>query len=412
MLALLLARRGVEVTLLESHLDFDREFRGDTLHPAILDILDQLGLAERVLALRHFRLIAATLHTPSSSFTPVDFRRLHVKYPFVAFLHQKLFLELVADELRKLPNCRLLLGAMVQELVEERGRVEGVRYRSADGLHEVRAALTVAADGRFSKLRRLAGLNPKLLGPPFELMWFRLPRYPEDVETFQGPPASAQLLTTYLELLTEGHPEKSAGAFARMGHGHMMAAFDRFDHWQIGYFFPAGQYQALKAAGVGPLRQNILALEPRFARHLEGLTQWEHFCPLSVSMSRCATWHRPGFLMIGDAAHTMTPAAGAGIKYAIEDAVVAANLLAEPLRQNRLRRRDLAEVQRQRLWPTRLIQTAGVFGQVNVLGQVLNPRQALPLPIGLARMLFGLPLLRDLPARFVAYGMWPVRVEQ
>jgi 2-polyprenyl-6-methoxyphenol hydroxylase-like FAD-dependent oxidoreductase len=410
MLALLLGRRGVQVTLLEAHRDLDRQFRGDTLHPVILEILDQVGLADGVLRLPHFRIRGATLYTPQGEFTPFDFRMVRSRFPFIVFIHQAVFLDFLATEARKLPSFRLVFGANVQRLVEEGGVVRGVRYRSADGWHEVRAPLTVGADGRFSRLRHLAGFEARPLAPPFELLWFRLPRLSGDEERFATAPVPTPDGLA-LRVWADGHPRKSAGVLGRFGGGRVVALFDRFDHWQVGYFFPPGQYPALKAAGVGPLRSSIIALEPRLEPHLEGLTDWHQFFPLSVAMGRCRRWYRPGLLLIGDAAHPMTPAAGAGIKYAIEDAVVAANVLAGPLRAGRVGVGDLARVQQLREWSTRFIQALGAFAQKRLFGFFLRSARVGLVP-GWVRLLFGVPGFRPLLARMVGIGLWRVRVKR
>jgi 2-polyprenyl-6-methoxyphenol hydroxylase-like FAD-dependent oxidoreductase len=202
----------------------------------------------------------------------------------------------------------------------------------------------------------------------------------------------------------------SAVAFGHVGRDFFFGAFHRIDHWQAGYIFRPGMYSALRAAGLPAFRKSITDLEPRFAPHLEHLQDWHQLSPLSVAFSRCRRWYKPGLLLIGDAAHTMTPAAGAGIKYAIEDAVEAANLLAEPLRAGRVRVRDLEAVQRQREWPTRFIQAAGAWAQKNFWGRILRTRGRDLFPRWV-RFLLRLPLLRALPGRGVAFGLWRVKVE-
>ncbi len=409
MLALLLARRGVDVTLLEAHHDFDRQFRGDTLHPAILDVLDEIGLAERLLTLPHVKWYAPTFFARDGPFTPFDLRRLPTRFAYILFMPQERFLAFLAAEAAQYPNFHLVMGAEVRRLVESRGKIEGVRYRASDGWHEVRAHLTVGADGRFSRVRQLAGIKPVTTSPPMELLWFRIPRLPGDESEFGS-----------LEAVLRGNPwvmvsgEGGPVVFGHAGQKHMVVAFNRIDHWQIGVFFPPGEYPALRTAGLEAFRQLILELEPRFRRHLESLRDWHQLVPLSVAFSRCRKWHLPGLLLIGDAAHVMTPAAGAGIKYAIEDAVVAANVLAGPLGTGTVRRKHLADIQRRREWPTRLMQWFGGQAQRRLLARFLrfgNARTFRP-KIGWAiRLLFRLPLLRDLPARMVAYGLWRVHVE-
>ena len=406
MLALLLARRGVPVTLLEAHHDFDRQFRGDTLHPAILEILGQIGLAEKLHQLPHVKWYGPTIFTEDGPFQLFDFRRLHARFPYILTMPQERFLEFLAEEARKYPHLRLVMGANVQRLVEEGGVVRGVRYRGGDGWHEVQATLTVGADGRFSRVRHLAGIKPITVSPPMELLWFRLPHLPGDARQF-GTLEEASESHPFMVMKGEG---VSAVAFGHVGQDFIFAAFHRVDHWQVGYIFRPGLYPALRAAGLPAFRKSITDLEPRFTPHLEHLQDWHQLSPLSVAFSRCRRWYKPGLLLIGDAAHTMTPAAGAGIKYAIEDAVEAANLLAEPLRAGRVRLRDLEAVQRRREWPTRFIQAAGAWAQKNFWGRILRTRGKDLFPRWV-RFLLRLPLLRALPGRGVAFGLWRVKVE-
>jgi 2-polyprenyl-6-methoxyphenol hydroxylase-like FAD-dependent oxidoreductase len=385
MLALLLARGGVPATLLEAHSTFDRDFRGDTIHPGILEILDEIGLADRLHQLQHVKMYGPTIPTAGGSVMLFDFRRLlKTRFPYIMWMPQPIFLQFLAEEARKYTSFRLVMGANVRQLIEEDGVVCGVRYRAADGWHEVRASLTVSADGRFSRLRKLGGFTTIQTSSPVELLWFRLPRLP-------------------------GDPKGTGIASVRFGEGQILIMIDRADHWQVGYFFPTGNYQKLRAAGMEAMRHNIVALEPRFAENVEHLMDWKQFSLLSVASSRCPRWYKPGLLLIGDAAHTMTPAAGSGIKYAIEDAVVAANVLSASLKAGRVRVQDLAEVQRRREWPTRFIQAFGAFFLKQVIGRALRSGKPIRVPrfVGL---LFRLPLVPKLFAWLVAFGLWQVHV--
>jgi 2-polyprenyl-6-methoxyphenol hydroxylase-like FAD-dependent oxidoreductase len=248
-----------------------------------------------------------------------------------------------------------------------------------------------------------------MLAGPIELLWFRLPRLPGDAQELESVESAVR---SNAGLVINGEGESAVG-FVYRGNGFLLVAFNRLDHWQIGYIYPEGTYQALKAAGMEPFRRSIVDVEPRLTQHLESLTDWRQLVPLSVALSRCRRWYKPGLLLIGDAAHVMTPAAGAGIKYAIEDAVEAANVLAVPLRAGQVRLRDLAEVQRRREWPTRLVQWTAAWPQ-RLMARVFRTRQRaggpprLPL---LLRLLLRLPLLRYLPAQFIGLGLWRVRVE-
>jgi 2-polyprenyl-6-methoxyphenol hydroxylase-like FAD-dependent oxidoreductase len=386
-LALLLARRGVNVTLLEAHLDFDREFRGDTIHPSVMEIMDQLGLAERLLELRHTKVRSATVQTVAGPFTPLDFSHLKTKYPYITMMPQRSFLEFITGEAERYPNFRLSMGARVRELVEEDGVVRGVRYEGKDGWREVRAVLTVGADGRGSRLRRLAGFEPVKTSPPMDVLWFKLPR-------------------------EEGDPE---GAMGRVGRGHIVILLDRYEYWQAGYVITKGTFPELRQEGIGALQRSFAELVPEFADRVERLEDWKQVSLLSVESSRCPRWYKPGLLLIGDAAHVMSPVGGVGINYAIQDAVVAANVLGEPLKESQaqlkeLDTRYLAAVQRRRELPTRFIQVVQTQIQRRVLASVLRSEQPLAPPRWL-RLLPRVPLVRSVPARIFGLGLWPVRVK-
>ena len=248
-------------------------------------------------------------------------------------------------------------------------------------MQELRAMLTVGTDGRFSRTRRLAGMEPIKTAPPMDVLWFRLPRKPED--------------------------PKDAGVLFRLGRGHFLILLDRSEEgdWQVGYVIPKGSYQQLRAAGLGALRQSIVELVPEFANRVEYLKDWTQASVLSVESSRLPRWWQPGLLLIGDAAHVMSPVGAVGINYAIQDAVEAANVLAGPLQTGRLKVSDLAEVQRQREWPTRIIQKFQALMQQRIVVRGLDPRKPFRLPFFLR-----LPLLRDLPARLIAFGVRRVHV--
>jgi 2-polyprenyl-6-methoxyphenol hydroxylase-like FAD-dependent oxidoreductase len=385
-LALLLARKGVDVTLLEAHPDFDREFRGDTLHPSVMEIMDQLGLAERLLELRHSKISSFTIQTDEGPFSPIDLSRLKTKFPYITVMPQTSFLEFITGEAKRYPNFRLVMGARVRELVEEDGVVRGVRYEGEDGLHEVRAALTVGADGRGSRVRRLAGIEPIKTSPPMDVLWFKLPREPGDAE----------------------------GLVGQFGRGHIAIMLDRNDHWQAGYVILKGTFPELRHEGIGELRRQFAELIPEFADRLEHLTDWRKVSLLSVESSRCPTWHKPGLLLIGDAAHVMSPVAGVGINYAVQDAVSAANILDGPLRESQGRlvvvdEKHLAAVQRRRELPTRVIQAFQAQLQKNVLAPALGSSGPFSPPL-LLKLLPRIPVLRDLPGRLIGYGVWPSRV--
>jgi 2-polyprenyl-6-methoxyphenol hydroxylase-like FAD-dependent oxidoreductase len=383
-LALLLARRGVPVTLLEMHKDFDREFRGDTVHPSVMEILDQIGLADQLHEIPHTKVTGPTIQFSDGPFRPFDLGRLKTRFPYILMVPQVRFLEFITREAAKYPQFKLVMQANAHQLVEENGVVRGVRYLASDGLHEVRATLTVGADGRFSQLRRLAGFEPFKTSPPMDVLWFRLPKLP-------------------------GEPEVVGGAFGGIGRGRILILLERTGYWQAGLVFPKGEYQELRAKGVEAVRRTITEIEPRYTRHAESLSDWQQLTLLSVESSRCPLWHKPGLLLIGDAAHVMSPVGGVGINYAIQDAAVASNVLTKPLLAGRVSDADLAEVQRLREWPTRAIQGMQSFMQRNLVAGALRAQQAINAPWQL-KLFVRIPILRDLPSKWIAFGVRRVRL--
>ena len=384
-LGLLLARKRIPVTVLEAHPDFDRDFRGDTVHPATLELLAQLGLAERIHQLPHGKFRTLRLQTRDGTVTLGDLGRLRTPYPYVMTLPQAKFLELLAEEAQRFPDFRLVMRANVQRLVEINGAVRGVRYRDAENRwHEVRANLTVAADGRFSKLRHLAGIEPIKTAPPMDVVWFRLPRNPAD-------------------------PGEGAELF--LGGGRFAVILDRGDEWQIGYIILKGSFGVLRAAGIEALRAGLVEVIPWLADRVERLHDWQQVTVLNVESSRVSCWHKPGLLLIGDAAHVMSPVGGVGINVAIQDAVEAANLLTEPLRRGMVTDRNLAAVQKRREFSVKVIQRIQRVMQDRIAAPGLSAGQTFHLPWWL-RMLTALPGLRDLPAQMLMFGPRRVRLQE
>jgi 2-polyprenyl-6-methoxyphenol hydroxylase-like FAD-dependent oxidoreductase len=381
-LALLLARRKVPVVLLEAHDDFDRDFRGDTVHPSVLEVMDYLGLAERLLELRHSKIRTFSFTTPDGPVTIADLGRLRTKFPFIAMIPQSQFLEFITGEAKKYPHFQLTMGARVEELIVEGGVVRGVRYRERDGWREVRAPLTVGADGRGSRLRHLTGMEPVKTSPPMDVLWFRLPRLPTD-------------------------PEGGMGRFSR---GRLVVMLDRLDEWQMGYVIFKGSFKELRAKGIEAFREALAEAVPELGDRVESLEDWKQTAILSVESSRLKRWHIPGLLLIGDAAHVMSPVGGVGINYAIQDAVVAHNVLAAPLLAGTIEERHLAEVQRRREWPTRVVQRFQTIIQQRVIAAALSAGQTFRLPLPL-RLILKIPGVRNIPARLIAFGVRKVRVE-
>jgi len=328
MLGLLLARSGIDVVVLEKHADFLRDFRGDTIHPSTMEILDELGLAEAFLALHPSRVSQVRMNTPAGTTTVADLRGLRSRYPFIAMVPQWDFLDFVTKEAARYPTFHLLMRAEATDLLVEDGVVRGVRCAAPDGEREVRATLTVAADGRSSVLRERAGLPVRHTSPPIDVLWFRLPRAASD-------------------------PEGIAG---HIGDGHMAVLIDRTEYWQTAFLIPKGSIDRLRAEGIEQLRRTVRALVPWLGDRVDLLRDWDQVSLLSVQANRLRRWYRPGLLCIGDAAHAMSPVGGVGINYAIQDAVAAAGMLAGPIRQGRVTTRHLASVQRRRAWQVRIMQ--------------------------------------------------------
>jgi len=386
MLGLLFARRGISVTLLEMHKDFDREFRGDTIHPSTLEVLDQIGLAAPLHEMPHSKISGPTLQFRDGPFRPFDLGRLKTPFPYILMVPQSRFLEFITKEAAKYPGFHLVMRANVRKLVEENGLVRGVQYLGPDGWHELLASLTVGADGRFSQLRQLAGIEPVKTSPPMDVLWFRLPRLPQD-------------------------PQVPSGFLGGIGRGRLLIVLDRGDYWQSGLVFPKGHYQELHAQGIAAVRQTIAEIEPRLTKHADSLTDWHQLSLLSVESSICTRWHKPGLLLIGDAAHVMSPVGGVGINYAIQDAVVAANILSARLKAGEVTDSDLAQVQRQRERPVRTIQRMQTFMQNNLIAKALAAKGAVRIP-WILRALLRIPVVRDLPAKFIAFGPRRVRLHE
>src|SRR6266699_2947703 len=377
-LSFMLARQSIPVILLESHLDFDPDFRGDTLHPSILEVMDELGLADRLLQLPHtkFNLVVPPAAGAQMRF---DLQDLKTKFPYIAMMPQTRFLEFITGEAQRFPSFRLTMGARVEELLEEDGQVRGVRYRAHDGWHEVRSLLVVGTDGRFSRLRKLAGFEPIASSPPMDVLWLRLSRKPDDPHGLMG----------------------------RFGRGRALICLEREDHWQIGYIIGKGTYQQVHATGLEALRQAIAETAPDFADRVAELKDWKQVSMLSVEANRLPRWHRPGLLLLGDAAHVMSPAGGNGINYAIMDAVAAANILSAPLQAGQVTVAYLARVQRRREWPTRVIHAIVHLMPERLLKAALDPTGSFTFPSFL-----GWPLVRKLVPLLFGFGIRPEHVQQ
>jgi 2-polyprenyl-6-methoxyphenol hydroxylase-like FAD-dependent oxidoreductase len=383
MLALLLARAGVSVLVLEKHADFLRDFRGDTIHPSTLELMAELGLLEEFLALPHQEIPALRAQFGDEIVTIADFRHLPTRCKFIALMPQWDFLDFLARQARRYSAFDLRMRAEAKGLREEAGRVVGVHAMTPDGPLEVRADLVVAADGRGSVLRAAAGLRAKELGAPMDVLWFRLPRPPTD----------------------------SDQPLARFDVGRIFIMLNRGEHWQCGYVIPKGTLEAIRDRGLEAFRRDVAALTPFAGARVGEIRSWDDVKLLTVRVDRLLRWHRPGLLCIGDAAHAMSPVGGVGINLAIQDAVAAHNILAAPLREGRLTEALLARVQRRRELATRVIQAFQLLVQGRVIRSVLATEARKLRPPLLVRLIGRYPVLGRIPARLVGLGVRPERIE-
>ena len=381
---LLLARGGVDVTVLEKHADFLRDFRGDTVHPSTLRLLDELGLFEQFDALPHTKLTGWGLDLPDGRKAPViDFTRLRrLPHRYIAMVPQWDLLDLLAAAGKQEPSFTLRMNHDVTGLLWERGGVVGVRYDSPDGPGELRADLTIACDGRWSLCRHEGGLVPREYPVDADIWWFRLPRVAGIGDTL----------------------------LPRFKDGQFIGIIPRKDYLQTGYFLRKGADAQLRARGIEALRHDIVSAIPELSEAVHGLESMDDVKLLDIRLNRLRRWYTDGLLCIGDAAHAMSPAGGVGINMAVQDAVAAARLLAAPLRDHRVTVKDLAGVQRRREFPTAVTQTGQRFLHTAMLRAM--DAGTTPAPNLLLRILACVPQLSAIPAYLMGVGVRPEHAPQ
>ncbi|MGA7583363.1 MAG: FAD-dependent oxidoreductase [Pseudolabrys sp.] len=379
MLGFLLARAGVSVIVIEKHADFLRDFRGDTVHPSTLEMIYELGLLDEFLKLPHSVVKQISLQIGKDRVIVGHFEHLPVHCKFIALMPQWDFLNFIADRGRRYQTFDLRMQTEAIDLIEENGRVAGVRAKSPEGELEIRAELIVGCDSRHSTIRTKAGLKSDDYGAPMDVMWFRLSHRPGDSEE------------------TVGHIES----------GRMMVMLNRNDYWQCAYVIPKGTAEEVRSAGLDKFRQVIADMSPFVRDRLGEIESWDQVKLLTVAVDRLRRWFRPGLLCIGDAAHAMSPIGGVGINLAVQDAVAAANILAQPLRHGTMTIETLQSVQRRREFPTRFTQRLQLVLQNNIIGPALEGRRP-EAPFFMKMIQW--PLLRRIPGRLLALGIRPEHI--
>jgi len=382
MLGFLLARMGVDVVVLEKHADFLRDFRGDTIHPSTLEVMYELGIVEDFLRRPHQEVRQLKGQIGNETIAVADFTHLPTHCKFLGLMPQWDFLDFIVEQARRYPSFHLKMQAEVTGLLEEGGRVVGVRARSPEGTLEVRADLTIGADGRHSMVRECAGLSVLNLGAPMDVLWMRVSRQPTD----------------------------PGQTFGRFDTGRILVFLNREDFWQVAYVIPKGKADEMRQQGLPAFRQELVRLAPFLESRVEELRDWDDIKLLTVAVDRLRRWFRPGLLCIGDAAHAMSPIGGVGINLAIQDAVATANILGERLRLGTVNEGDLEVVQQRRSFPTRATQRLQLIVQNNVIRRVLDTTRPLtpPWPV---KLLGRWRFLQRIPARVVGLGFRPEHVK-
>jgi 2-polyprenyl-6-methoxyphenol hydroxylase-like FAD-dependent oxidoreductase len=382
MLGYLLGRAGIDTLVLEKHADFFRDFRGDTVHPSTLQVMDELGLIDGFLKLPHQQLQKMDGNFAGDSIRIADLGRLKVKYPFIAFMPQWDFLNFLRENGKRFASLKVMMNADATDLIRSGDAVVGVRANTPEGPVEIHADLTIGCDGRHSIVRQCADLEVEEIGAPMDVLWFRTGKRASETES----------------------------VFARVETGKMLVTFDRGDYWQCAYVIAKGQYDAVKARGLDAFRGDVVGMAPILKAGMSDIKTWDDVKLLTVAINRLKRWTLPGLLCIGDAAHAMSPVGGVGVNLAVQDAVATANLLAARLAKGCPSEEELDAVRRRREFPVRVTQAMQVIVQNNIISVALKPGDG-PLRAPLfARLINALPWLQGITARFIGLGARPEHV--
>ena len=383
MLGYLLGRAGIDVVVLEKHADFFRDFRGDTVHPSTLEVMDELGLIDGFLKLPHQRLQKMDGLFGGTPVRIADLSRLRTKYPFIAFMPQWDFLNFLREAGQRFASLKVMMNTEAVDLIRRGETIAGVRANTPDGIVDIEADLTIACDGRHSTVRLRSGLDVEEIGAPMDVLWFRVGRKANETEN----------------------------VFARVEPGKMMITFDRGDYWQCAYVIAKGRYDAVKARGLQALLDDVVRMAPILKSGIADVKSFDDVKLLTVAINRLPRWTRPGLLLIGDAAHAMSPVGGVGVNLAVQDAVATANLLADKLQRGCPSEDELDAVRRRREFPVKMTQRMQMIVQNNIIsGALQGGDRPLKVPL-IVRLITALPWLQGIPARLLALGVRPEHVQ-
>jgi len=380
-LSYMLARKGVDVILIEAQKDFAREFRGDTIHPSVMENMEELGLAEEILKLPHVKVRQLYFNSGNTKTLVTDLGLLNTKYPYITLMPQERFLEWMTGKAKTFPNFKLMMETKAEKVIEENGKIQGVICHTPEGEVEIRAHLTVATDGRYSTVRKEAGMEVMKTAVPMDVFWFKLSKSPQD-----------------------GQIE---GVSGNINKGTIFAQIDRGDYWQMGIVVPKGSYQKIHQAGIEGFQKTFAEVAPHFKDRVKEIKNWHDIGYFMIECGRVKQWYKDGLLLIGDAAHIMSPVGGIGINYVIQDAIEAANVLTKPLLKKSVTTEDLAKVQKKRLWTTKLIQWFQHQAHQRIVAQALKQKEGFQAP-----WFAKLPGMRKLLAYTIGLGFGRAHVDQ